>query len=65
MANASERGATSPDARPGATGSGGPELSLVVRGVLFWNVWGKVDAARELIAERGPIAPEHLKGGIS
>jgi len=25
-----------------------------VRGVLLWNTWGQVDAARELIAERGP-----------
>ena len=26
-----------------------------VRGVLLWNVWGQVDAARKLIAELGPI----------
>lgn len=25
-----------------------------VRGVLLWNTWGQVDAARELIAEHGP-----------
>lgn len=33
-----------------------------VRGVLLWNVWGKVDAARELIAESGPIQSKNLKG---
>jgi NADPH-dependent 2,4-dienoyl-CoA reductase/sulfur reductase-like enzyme len=27
------------------------------RGVLLWNVWGKVDAARQLIAETGPFRP--------
>jgi NADPH-dependent 2,4-dienoyl-CoA reductase/sulfur reductase-like enzyme len=32
-----------------------------VRGVLLWNVWGQVDAARKLIAERGPFSPESLK----
>src|SRR6266498_4979853 len=26
-----------------------------VRGVMLWNVWGQVDAARELIAARGPL----------
>jgi NADPH-dependent 2,4-dienoyl-CoA reductase/sulfur reductase-like enzyme len=36
-----------------------------VRGVLLWNVWGKVAAARKLIAEPGPIDPESLKGRIS
>jgi NADPH-dependent 2,4-dienoyl-CoA reductase/sulfur reductase-like enzyme len=36
-----------------------------VRGVLLWNVWGKVDAARSLIAERGPIQPPQLKGRLS
>ncbi len=36
-----------------------------VRGVLLWNVWGKVAAARKLIAEPGPINPESLKGRIS
>jgi hypothetical protein len=33
-----------------------------VRGVLLWNVWGKVSEARKLIAEAGPINPESLKG---
>ena len=36
-----------------------------VRGVLLWNVWEKVDAARTLIAEPGPHVPKDLKGRIS
>ena len=32
-----------------------------VRGVLLWNVWGQVDAARELIAEKRPFRSEELK----
>jgi NADPH-dependent 2,4-dienoyl-CoA reductase/sulfur reductase-like enzyme len=36
-----------------------------VRGVLLWNVWGKVDAARQLISEPGPFGPEDLRGRIS
>ena len=36
-----------------------------VRGVLLWNVWDKVPAARELIAEPGPITATDLKGRIS
>ncbi len=36
-----------------------------VTGVLLWNVWGKVDAARELIALPGPIAADSLKGRIA
>lgn len=35
-----------------------------VRGVLLWNVWGQVDAARALISEPGPFRPENLKGRI-
>jgi len=35
-----------------------------VKGVLLWNVWEKVDAARDLIAEPGPIAPQNLKGRL-
>ena len=35
-----------------------------VRGVLLWNVWGKVDAARGLIAEAGPFTAENLKGRL-
>jgi hypothetical protein len=30
-------------------------------GVLLWNVWEKVDAARELIPEPGPHTPESLR----
>jgi hypothetical protein len=36
-----------------------------VRGVLLWNVWGQVDAARALISEPGPFRPEDLRGRIS
>lgn len=32
-----------------------------VRGVLLWNVWGQVDAARELIAAPGPFDAENVK----
>jgi 3-phenylpropionate/trans-cinnamate dioxygenase ferredoxin reductase component len=35
-----------------------------VRGVLLWNVWGQVDAARGLIAEPGPFQPADLKGRL-
>jgi 3-phenylpropionate/trans-cinnamate dioxygenase ferredoxin reductase component len=35
-----------------------------VRGVLLWNVWGQVPAARQLIAEPGPFKPADLKGRI-
>jgi hypothetical protein len=35
-----------------------------VRGVLLWNVWEQVDAARKLIAEPGPFGPENLKGRL-
>jgi len=33
-----------------------------VRGVLLWNVWGQVDNARALIAEKRIFKPEDLKG---
>jgi len=33
-----------------------------VRGVLLWNVWGQVDAARELIASHQTFQREDLKG---
>jgi 3-phenylpropionate/trans-cinnamate dioxygenase ferredoxin reductase subunit len=36
-----------------------------VRGVLLWNTWGQVDAARALVAEPGPFRPEQLKGRLS
>jgi NADPH-dependent 2,4-dienoyl-CoA reductase/sulfur reductase-like enzyme len=35
-----------------------------VRGVLLWNVWGQVDAARALIADPGPFRPGDLVGRI-
>lgn len=36
-----------------------------VRGVLLWNVWGQVDAARELIASHREFHPQDLKGLLS
>ena len=35
-----------------------------VRGVLLWNTWGQVDAARALIADPGPFRPEQLVGRL-
>jgi NADPH-dependent 2,4-dienoyl-CoA reductase/sulfur reductase-like enzyme len=35
-----------------------------VRGVLLWNVWGQVDAARALIAQPGPFDAASLRGHI-
>jgi 3-phenylpropionate/trans-cinnamate dioxygenase ferredoxin reductase component len=35
-----------------------------VRGVLLWNVWHQVDAARRLIAKPGPFSAEDLKGRL-
>lgn len=35
-----------------------------VRGVLLWNVWGQVDAARDLIAEGKEFSPQELEGVI-
>jgi 3-phenylpropionate/trans-cinnamate dioxygenase ferredoxin reductase component len=35
-----------------------------VRGVLLWNVWEQVDAARRLIAELGPFKASDLKGRL-
>ncbi|QJD28592.1 NAD(P)/FAD-dependent oxidoreductase [Methylococcus geothermalis] len=35
-----------------------------VRGVLLWNVWDRVDAARALIEEPGPLGPEDLAGRL-
>lgn len=35
-----------------------------VRGVLLWNVWGQVDAARQLIAEPGPHDAGSLRGRL-
>jgi NADPH-dependent 2,4-dienoyl-CoA reductase/sulfur reductase-like enzyme len=36
-----------------------------VRGVLLWNVWERVEAARTLIAEAGPFRREDLFGRIT
>ena len=36
-----------------------------VRGVLLWNVWKQVEAARRLIAEPGPFLPHQLKGRLA
>ncbi|HLF74031.1 MAG TPA: FAD-dependent oxidoreductase [Anaerolineales bacterium] len=35
-----------------------------VRGVLLWNVWKKVDAARALMNEEGPFKEKDLKGRL-
>ena len=35
-----------------------------VRGVILWNVWKQVDAARRLIAEAGPFQLADLKGRL-
>ncbi|MDR5682786.1 MAG: FAD/NAD(P)-binding oxidoreductase [Armatimonadota bacterium] len=35
-----------------------------VRGVLLWNVWGQVDAARALIADPGPFGAADLTGRL-
>jgi len=35
-----------------------------VRGVLLWNTWGQVDAARVLIAQPGPFAARELEGRL-
>ena len=35
-----------------------------VRGVLLWNLWERVDAARALIAELGPFTATDLKGRL-
>lgn len=36
-----------------------------VRGVLLWNLFGQVEAARALIAEPGPFSPKDLKSRLS
>lgn len=36
-----------------------------VRGVLLWNVWGKVDKATALIGQTGPFTAQNLIGKIS
>jgi hypothetical protein len=32
--------------------------------VLLWNVWDKVEAARQLIADPGPFRPQDLEGRL-
>ncbi len=36
-----------------------------VRGVLLWNIWGQLKAARQLIAEPGPFRQQDLLGRLS
>ncbi len=36
-----------------------------VRGVLLWNVWGQLDAARALVSARGPFRAADLRGRIA
>jgi NADPH-dependent 2,4-dienoyl-CoA reductase/sulfur reductase-like enzyme len=36
-----------------------------VRGVLLWNVWGKVESARALLAEPGPFQPSEFMGRLA
>jgi 3-phenylpropionate/trans-cinnamate dioxygenase ferredoxin reductase component len=35
-----------------------------VRGVLLWNTWEQIDAARSLIAEKGPFNTQNVKGRL-
>jgi 3-phenylpropionate/trans-cinnamate dioxygenase ferredoxin reductase component len=35
-----------------------------IRGVLLWNVWGQLEAARKLIAEPGPFNSNNLKARL-
>jgi 3-phenylpropionate/trans-cinnamate dioxygenase ferredoxin reductase subunit len=35
-----------------------------VRGVLLWDVWGEIDAARDLLGKPGPISAQDLKGRL-
>ena len=35
-----------------------------VRGVLLWNTWGQVDAARALIGEKGPFTAQNVTGRL-
>ena len=36
-----------------------------VRGVLLWNVWEQVAAARDLIAAGKQLSPQELRGRLS
>ena len=35
-----------------------------IRGVLLWNIFGQVDAARQLISSPGPFSQANLKGRL-
>ncbi len=35
-----------------------------VQGVLLWNTWGQVDAARKLITEKGPFNAQNIRGRL-
>lgn len=35
-----------------------------IRGVILWNVWRQVEAARALISESGPLRPQDLQGRL-
>jgi 3-phenylpropionate/trans-cinnamate dioxygenase ferredoxin reductase component len=35
-----------------------------IRGVLLWNVWKKIQAARQLISDPGPFTSENLIGRL-
>jgi 3-phenylpropionate/trans-cinnamate dioxygenase ferredoxin reductase subunit len=35
-----------------------------VRGVLLWNTWGQVDAARKLITDKGPFNAQNIRGRL-
>jgi NADPH-dependent 2,4-dienoyl-CoA reductase/sulfur reductase-like enzyme len=35
-----------------------------IRGILLWNVWEQVDAARNLIAEKGPFTKQNIIGSL-
>jgi hypothetical protein len=41
-----------------------PTRSSRVRGVLLWNVWEQIEAARKLTASAGPFNSENLKGRL-
>ena len=36
----------------------------MVRGVLLWNTWGQLDAARKLISEKTQVVAQTLKGRL-
>ena len=36
----------------------------MVRGVLLWNTWGQLDAARKLISEKTRFTAQTLKGRL-